>query len=267
MLEKVDLSISADRESYDAQMGPLQNRLYDLQKACWDARIPTMIVFEGWDTAGKGSTINLLTRRLDSRGFKLHAVQAARTHELHMPWLWRFWLKVPNYGEMAIFDRSWYGRVLVERVEGLTPEPAWRQAYMDIVGFERALNEDGYLLIKFFLHISKKEQAHRFKKLQKDPLQNFLVTAEDMHHHDLYKEYYLATEEMLERTDTEWAPWTIVEATDKRWTRLKVFQTLVNQLEAALTARGKALPPAPPMPGASAVAAAAALSVSAGKAG
>ena len=163
-----------------------------------------------------------------------------------MPWLWRFWLKVPNYGEMAIFDRSWYGRVLVERVEKLTPEPIWRKAYQDIVDFERSLAADGYTIMKFLLHISKKEQKRRFKKLEQDPLESWHVSAEDWDHHQKYDEYLLAYEEMLERTDTEWGPWTIVEATDRRWPRIKIFETIIQRLEESLRARGKPLPPPPP---------------------
>ncbi len=246
MLEKVDLTRKLSKAEYKARMPRLQNRLYDLQKACWDALIPTMIVFEGWDAAGKGTTINLLTRRLDPRGFKLYAIQAPRTYERHMPWLWRFWLKVPNYGQIAIFDRSWYGRVIVERVEGFTPEEEWRKGYQDILDFERTLADDGYVIIKFFLHISKEEQYRRFKKLEKDPLESWHVQPEDWEHHHKYETYALAIEEALARTETEWAPWTIVEATDRYWPRVKVFETIIRRMEQALLQRGKPLPPEAP---------------------
>lgn len=242
MLEKVDLTRKLPKGEYKALIPVLQRRLYDLEKACWDAKVPSVIVFEGWDAAGKGTSINLLTSRLDPRGFKLYPIQAARTFETHLPWLWRFWLKTPNYGEMAIFDRSWYGRVLVERVEELTPVREWRKGYRDIVGFERALADDGYVLIKFFLHISKSEQKRRFKKLEKDPLKSWHVQPEDWDHHRKYNKYLVAIEEMLERTDTEWGPWTIVEATDRRWARAKIFQTIIRRLEEALTDRGFELP-------------------------
>jgi polyphosphate kinase 2 (PPK2 family) len=242
MLEKIDLARKLPKEEYKQMIPRLQRRLYDLEKACWDAKIPSMIVFEGWDAAGKGTSINLLTSRLDPRGFKLYPIQAPRTFETHLPWLWRFWLKIPNYGEMAIFDRSWYGRVLVERVEGLTPVRQWRKGYRDIVDFERTLADDGCVIIKFFLHISKKEQKRRFKKLEKDPLKSWHVQAEDWEHHRKYNEYLLAIEEMLERTDTEWGPWTIVEATDRRWARVKIFETIIRRLEEALSERGFELP-------------------------
>ena len=246
MLEQVDLTKKLPKQEYKARLPYLRNRLYDLEKACWDAKIPTVIVFEGWDAAGKGTSINLLTQRLDPRGFKLYAIQAARTYESHMPWLWRFWLKLPNYGEIAIFDRSWYGRVLVERVEDLTPEEEWRRDYQDIVDFERTLADDGYVVIKFWLHISKKEQKRRFKELEKDPLESWHVQSEDWEHHRKYDQYLVAVEEMLERTDTEWGRWTIVEATDRRWTRVKIFQTIIHRLEDALEKRGLPLPEPPP---------------------
>jgi polyphosphate kinase 2 (PPK2 family) len=248
MLEKVDLSKSLPKADYKARFPTLRNRLYDLQKACWDANVPTAIIFEGWDAAGKGTTINALTQRLDPRGFSLYAIQAPRTYETHMPWLWRFWLKLPGYGEMAIFDRSWYGRVLVERVEQLTPEALWRTAYRDIVDLERTIADDGCTLVKFFLHISKKEQRRRFKKLEKNPLTSWHVQPEDWDHHRKYEEYVIAIEEMLERTDTEWGPWTIVEATDRRWTRVRVFETIIRSLEDALESRGLPLPDQRPTP-------------------
>jgi len=248
MLEKIDLTRKLSKQEYKSLIPRLQRRLYDLEKACWDARISSIIVFEGWDAAGKGTSINLLTSRLDPRGFKLYPIQAPRTFETHLPWLWRFWQKLPNYGEMAIFDRSWYGRVLVERVEGLTPAEEWSKGYRDIVDFERTLTDDGYVIIKFWLHISKKEQKQRFKILEKDPLKSWHVQPEDWEHYLKYGEYLVAVEEMLERTDTEWGPWTIVEATDKRWARVKIFQTLIQPLEETLKERGFELPAQRPLP-------------------
>jgi polyphosphate kinase 2 (PPK2 family) len=242
MLEKIDLTKKLPNKEYKTVMPTLRNRLYDLQKACWDAKIPSIIIFEGWDAAGKGTSINMLTQRLDPRGFKLHAIQAPRTYETHMPWLWRFWLKLPNYGEMGIFDRSWYGRVGVERVEEFTPEEQWRRGYRDIVDFERMLADDGVVIIKFFLHISKKEQAARFKKLEKDRLESWHVQPEDWEHHKKYDQYLIAYEEMFERTDTEWGPWTIIESTDRRWARVKIFQTIIYNLEETLKDREIPLP-------------------------
>jgi polyphosphate kinase 2 (PPK2 family) len=243
VLDKIDLDRKLSKQEYKDLLPRLQRRLYDLDKASWDAKIPTIILFEGWDAAGKGTSINLLTSRLDPRGFKLYPIQGPRTFEKRLPWLWRFWLKLPNYGEMGIFDRSWYGRVLVERVEGMTPEEEWRKGYRDIVDFEHTLADDGHVIIKFWLHISREEQRRRFKMLEADPLESWHVQVEDWEHHRKYDEYFLAVEEMLERTETEWGPWTIVEATDRRWARVKIFKTIIRRLEEALKERGFELPP------------------------
>jgi polyphosphate kinase 2 (PPK2 family) len=234
MLEKIDLSKKLDKQTYKHNMQVLAERLYQVQKGSWDSGIPVVILFEGWDAAGKGTSIQTLTTPLDPRGFKLYPIRAARTYEKQRPWLWRFWLKLPADGEWAIFDRSWYGRVLVERVENLTPENEWRKAYRDIADFERTISDDGTLIIKFFLHISKKEQKKRFKKLTVDPLTAWRVAPEDWEHHRRYKEWLLAYEETFEQTESEWAPWTIVEATDRYFTQVKIYQTIIRTLEKRL---------------------------------
>ena len=240
MLEQVNLDCRLSKKDYKRLLPALQRRLYDLEKACWDQGIPSVVVFEGWDAAGKGSAIATLTERLDPRGFKLHATRAARTYEQQYPWLWRFWLVTPNYGEMAIYDMSWYGRVLVERVEKITPKKQWRKAYRDITEFERMLADDGTVIVKFWLHITSKEQRKRFRRLEKDPLESWRVTKEDWDRHKMYDDYRVAAEEMFERTESEWAPWTIVEATSRWYARKKIFDTLIHALEERL---GDAAPP------------------------
>ncbi len=234
MLDKLDLDQSVDKKTYKRIAPILTERLYSLQKASWDARIPVVILFEGWDAAGKGTSIQKLTSPLDPRGYKLYPIRAARTYEKKHPWLWRFWLKLPARGEWAIFDRSWYGRVLVERVEELIPEAEWRRAYRDITDFERTIADDGHLIIKFFLHIDKQEQKRRFSKLTKDPLTAWHVTPEDWEHHYKYDEWYNAYEEAFERTESEWGPWTIVEATDRYFTWVKIYKTIISSLEERL---------------------------------
>jgi polyphosphate kinase 2 (PPK2 family) len=231
MLEKVDLNKKVDKQKYKAMVSGLHDRLYTVQKLSWDKGIPVVIIFEGWDASGKGTSIQALTEPLDPRGFKLYPIRAARTYEKNHPWLWRFWLKLPARGEWAIFDRSWYGRVLVERIDGLIPEDEWRRAYRDIVDFEHTIADDGHLIIKFFLHISKEEQRNRFEKLSKDPLTAWHVASEDWDHHKHYNEWALAYEEMFERTESEWGPWTIVEATNRYHTRIKIFQTIIKAME------------------------------------
>ena len=240
MLENVNLKKKLSREAYQKELPDLQRRLYDLEKACWDNKIPSIVIFEGWDAAGKGSAIATLTQRLDPRGFKLHAITLPRTYEQNRPWLWRYWLKVPDRGEMVILDHSWYLRVLRKRVEGVIEEKAWRSAYRDIVDFERMLSDDGTVIIKFFFHISKKEQTKRFRAILKDPLESWQVTKEDWKRRTLYGKYLEATEEMLELTEAEFAPWTIVEATSRYYARRKVVQTIIGRLEEAL---GKKAPP------------------------
>ena len=234
MLEKIDLNKKISKKEYKKTFPKLRRQLYALQKASWDAKIPVIILFEGWDAAGKGTSIQNLTSRLDPRGFKLYPIRAPRTYETRRPWLWRFWLKIPGHGEWTIFDRSWYGRTLVERVEELIPESDWRRGYRDIVNFERTLADDDYLIIKFFLHISREEQKRRFDKLINDPLTAWQVLPEDWEHHKHYDDWRLAYEETFERTETESGPWTIVEATDRRYTNVKIFNTIVASLERQL---------------------------------
>lgn len=237
MLEKVDLDRSLPKEEYKRRLPGLQGRLYELQLAASESGLPSVVVFEGWGAAGKGTTINVITNRLEPRAFRLHSIHEPRTHELRLPWLYRFWEHIPNYGQMAIFDHSWYRRVLEERVEKITPKGDWQKAYRDITDFERALADDGYVIVKFFLHISKKEQQRRFRKLESDPLTAWQVQAHDWEQHSAYKKYEVAVEEMLERTESEWAPWTLVEATDRYWTRVTAFETIIRALERATARR------------------------------
>ncbi len=243
MLEKVNLKLKLAREEYKQALPALQQRLYDLEKACWDEKVPSIILFEGWDAAGKGSAIATLTERLDPRGFKLHPIQPPRTYEQNHPWLWRFWLRIPNRGELAIFDRSWYRRVLDERVEKLITNKDADSAFRDIVEFERMLADDGTVIVKFWLHISRKEQKQRFKALEKDALERWRVTKEDWARHKKYGDYLEAAEEMLARTESEYGPWTIVEATSRWYSRKKIFDTVIRALEARLGAAVPAVRP------------------------
>jgi polyphosphate kinase 2 (PPK2 family) len=242
MLEKINLDLEMSKKEYKQRMNLLAPRLTLMQRACWENGLPVTIIFEGWDAGGKGTSINHLVQYMDPRGFRIHPIKGATELEASMPWLWRFWRRLPNHGEIAIFDRSWYGRVLVERVERLVPAAVWKSAYQDIVDFERTLVDDGMTIIKFLLHISKDEQKKRFKRLEKDPLQSWRVEKEDWKHHEKYNDYLAAIEEMLERTETEWGSWTIVEATDRNWAQHKIIETVCRRMEETLTARGKTIP-------------------------
>lgn len=231
MLEKLNLDRKLSREDFKQILPGLQRRLYDLEKACWDNQISSIVLFEGWDAAGKGGAISTVTQRLDPRGFKLYSIELPRTFEQHRPWLYRFWLKVPNRGEMVIFDQSWYLRVMRMRVDKLVSEKEWRAAYQDINEFERMLADDGTVIIKFFLHISKKEQKKRFEAIADDPLESWRIDKEAWRQHRQYDRYLEAAEEMLELTESGFAPWTIVEATSRGFARKKIFDTIIGALE------------------------------------
>ena len=234
MLEQIDLDQAVPKAEYNRRQPELQARLYDLEHAVFTAGIPVAIVFEGWATAGKGSTINALAERLDPRGFRVMPITPPRTAEMRFPWLWRFWLKIPAKGQMVVYDTSWYRRVLIDRINKTVSKKQWQNGYQDIVDFEEQLAADGTVMLKFWLHIGKKEQARRMKKLLRDKLTAWQVTDEDAAQHKAYDKYLVAVEEMLARTDSPFAPWTIVEATDRYFTRLKVFETVIRALELKL---------------------------------
>ena len=237
MLETVDLTQVLTKEEYKKKAPPLREKLRRLQYECKDAEIPIIIVFEGWDAAGKGRIISRLLERIDPRGFKVHPARPPTTEEEAKPFLWRHWVRLPQDGEIALFDRSWYGRVLIERVAKMVPKKVWQRAFEEISQFERQLAEDGAVIVKFFLHISKKEQRGRLKKLAKDKFQSWRVTKWDWKHHKDYDKYVKAIEEMIAKTDAPRRSWSIVEATDGRFAEIKVFQTLVKGMEEALAWR------------------------------
>jgi polyphosphate kinase 2 (PPK2 family) len=243
VLELLDLDRSVPKEEYRRRVPALQTRLYDLERAVSEAGMPVAIVFEGWAAAGKGGAISTMTARLDPRGATVVPILPPRTLETHFPWLHRFWLKIPAHGQMVIYDTSWYRRVLIERIEKQIPARVAEQAFQDIVEFEETLAADGTVIVKFWLHISKQEQAKRLKRLLEDPLAAWQVTDEDRAQLAKYKKYAGAVEEMLARTDTPAAPWAIVEAMDRRFARLKVMETTVAAVEDALGRAGVAVDP------------------------
>jgi AMP-polyphosphate phosphotransferase len=230
-LKRIDLSKSLDKPEYKARMKPLELRLGELQRRAREAQVPVIVVFEGWDAAGKGTMINKLLLALDPRGFNVYPTSPPTEEERFRPFLWRFWTRTPARGRIAIFDRSWYGRVLIERVDKQIPKEAWHRAYHEINWFERQLSDDGAVLIKFFLHISKATQKRRFRKLLGNPATEWKVTDEDWRHHRQYGKYEKAIEEMLVRTSTAAAPWTVVEAEDERFAAVKIFETVAAAME------------------------------------
>jgi len=234
MLDQIDLERSIAKPEYKRRLRELQQRLYDMQQALFEARRPAVIVFEGWAGTSKIGTIGQLTRRLDPRGLRVHPVTPPRTFETLYPWLYRFWLKTPSYGELAIFDRSWYRQVLADRTEAEIAAADWLGRCEDIVSFERQLADDGAVILKFWLHISKHEQARRFHKLESDRLTAWQVTDEDRWQHRHYDQMLAAVEDLLPRTDTPYAPWITLPATDKRYMRIAVLETVLATLEARL---------------------------------
>jgi polyphosphate kinase 2 (PPK2 family) len=243
MLEVVDLSRKLAKSEYKERLPRLQDRLWELQRACWKASIPVIIVFEGWDAAGKGRCVRKLTERLEPRGFELHHVTGEpRTWQLGLPWMWPFWIEVPSRGKIAIFDRSWNRRALERRIENQDNELAWRRAIRDIGDFERWLADDGYILIKFFLHISCDEQLRRYEKWENDPGLSWKALEGAWQKPQHYEEHLAAAEELLQHTEAAWSPWTILSATDSRWLRFRVIETIVARLEAALSELGLPLP-------------------------
>ncbi len=237
LLETVDLGRSLSRTRYQKVLPGLQERIRQLQYQLKDAEIPTLVVFEGWDAAGKGTVIQRLTGGLDPRAFQAYPGSPPSELERRYHWLWRYQIRLPEDGHMALFDHSWYERVLVERVDKLVKKKVWGEAYEQINAFERWLADDGEVLVKFFFHISCAEQGRRLKEMEKDPLQRWKVAKEDWRRNRHYSRWVEAVEEMLTRTDTPHAPWTIVEATDARWARVKVFETLVRRMEETLRRR------------------------------
>lgn len=231
MLEKIDLSKKVDKKTYRRVMDEAEEKLGLLQRECKDAGIPVILVFEGMGAAGKGVQINRLIQALDPRGFDVYACDRPTEDEQMRPFLWRYWTKTPAKGRIAVFDRSWYRSVQVDRFDGLTPEDKLGDAYQDILSFEKQLCDDGTVIMKFFLYIDKDEQKKRFKKLEGSKETSWRVTDEDWNRNKYFGRYLKMNEEMLEKTDTDYAPWVIIEAVDKDYAALKIASTVMDRLE------------------------------------
>ena len=231
MLEKIDLSKKVDKKTYRRVMDEAEEKLGLLQRECKDAGIPVILVFEGMGAAGKGVQINRLIQALDPRGFDVYACDRPTEDEQMRPFLWRYWTKTPAKGRIAVFDRSWYRSVQVDRFDGLTPEDKLGDAYQDILSFEKQLCDDGTVIMKFFLYIDKDEQKRRFKKLEGSKETSWRVTDEDWNRNKYFGRYLKMNEEMLEKTDTDYAPWVIIEAVDKDYAALKIASTVMDRLE------------------------------------
>jgi AMP-polyphosphate phosphotransferase len=238
VLAELDLSKSLTEAKYDEALAAHQGRLNALSRHPRFRDIAVVAVFEGNDAAGKGGTIRRVTRALDARLYEVFPTAAPAEEERAQPYLWRFWTKIPKKGHLAIFDRSWYGRVLVERVEGLTSEADWMRAYREIVDFEDALARSGIVVIKFWLAIGKKEQLARFRAREKTPFKQFKITPDDWRNRKKWPQYERAVCDMVDRTSTDVSPWHLIEANDKKWARVRVLETIGRAVEKALRKRG-----------------------------
>jgi AMP-polyphosphate phosphotransferase len=248
MLKNIDLSREVAKADYKRLKGDADLKLAALQRQAKDLGIPVIVVFEGWSASGKGTLINELILPLDPRGFTVHSASRPTEEQAFYPFLWRFWKWTPTSGRLAIFDRSWNRRVVTDRVEGQLKGRRLLQAFEDIRSFERQLTDEGVIIVKCFLHISKKEQKRRFAVLRGSAATAWRVTKDDLRQHQRYAEYLAAAEDMLTETEADYAPWTIVEAHDRRFATLKIFATVIDALERGVTAAGRKAddPPTPP---------------------
>jgi len=233
-LDRVDLDASLDEKEYDEKLDELQKELRRLQHLCYIERVPVVLVYEGWDAAGKGGNIRRLLRELDPRGYEVVPVGAPEGDEKTHHYLWRFWRALPKAGHFTVFDRSWYGRVLVERIEGFAAREEWGRAYREINEFEEQLVEYGAVVNKFWLHISQEEQLARFEARQKTPHKQWKITEEDWRNRERWDDYWCAVSDMIERTSTVGAPWTIIAGNDKRFARVQTLQTVVDSVSERL---------------------------------
>lgn len=234
VLDRLDLSLKLERDRYRKQLREQQQRLAKLTDSKAFRKIALVATFEGNDAAGKGGSIRRVTQALDPRRFKVHSVAAPTDEERAQPYLWRFWRRIPRLGNVCIFDRTWYGRVLVERVEGFCSEADWLRAYAEINDFEAQLTAAGIVVVKFWLAISKDEQLRRFQDREKTPYKRYKITDEDWRNREKWDAYAAAVGDMIDRTSSEYAPWSLIESEDKLWGRVKILETLGDRLEEAM---------------------------------
>ncbi len=234
LLSHLDLSQSLTKQSYKAQLEKYQGRLFHLARAAHERKLSSVLVLEGWDAGGKGGLIRRIIPAMDARNYQIIPVAAPTDEERAHHYLWRFWRHIPRAGQVTIYDRSWYGRVLVERIEGFASHDEWMRAYAEINDFEEQLSEHGAIMLKYWVHIDKDEQLRRFKEREKIPFKQYKITEEDYRNRERWDEYEHAVNDMVERTSTEYAPWTLIEGNDKKFARIKALKTFCERLEQAL---------------------------------
>jgi len=234
MLETIDLNKSLTKEEYVRDLIKYQVALHALGFQVYVQQRPVIMVCEGWDAGGKGGNIKRVTEKLDPRGYVVHPIAAPKGDDKTHHYLWRFWRRLPEKGQISIFDRSWYGRVMVERIEGFCTEEEWKRAYREINHFERQLVDFGTILFKFWIHIGRDEQLRRFEGRKETAYKAWKLTDEDWRNREKWDQYQAAVDEMLLKTSTLTAPWTVVEGNCKWYARIKVLKTLVDGLSQAL---------------------------------
>ena len=234
-LSEVDLSDKfIDEKEYQQKLKVLQSRLGELHNRLYRKRVPVIITYEGWDAAGKGGNIKRVTGALDPRGYEVHPIASPEPHEKARHYLWRFWTRLPKNGHIAIFDRTWYGRVMVERLEGFCSENDWKRAYNEMNEFEKELHDWGAVIIKFWVQIDKDTQLERFTERQNNPEKQWKITDEDWRNREKWDQYEMAVDEMLKKTSTTYAPWHILESVDKKYARIKALKIIIKELEKVL---------------------------------
>lgn len=231
-LDKLDMKAArvANKEEYERRLAKLQKDLLHIQQTYWHEKRRAIILFEGWDASGKGGAIRRLTEPLDPRGFHVWPISAPSAEEQGKHYLYRFWTRLPAPGTFAVFDRSWYGRVLVERVEGFADKDTWKRAYDEIKAFEKMLTDDGARIIKVFMHITAEEQLNRFRERLSNPYKRWKLTEEDLRNRAKWDDYVKAIEGMFENTSTENAPWQVVAGNSKWYARLRVLEIVTEAL-------------------------------------
>lgn len=234
VLAKADLSLDCSKEVYKKKLKELQKKIEILHAELYRRRIPVVIGFEGWDAGGKGGAIKRLTEKMDPRGYVVHPTASPNAIERQYHYLWRFWTDMPKAGHITIFDRTWYGRVMVERIEGFCSKQEWQRAYREINDMERDLADAGAVVLKFWMQIDKDEQERRFLARQNDPEKQWKITDEDWRNREKWDQYEEAVNEMLIRTSTAYAPWIVVEGNHKYYARIKVLETVVEAIEKRL---------------------------------
>lgn len=233
-LSEISLDKKVEPDQYKAELKALQSRLGELHNRLYRKRVPVVICYEGWDAAGKGGNIKRITEALDPRGYEVHPIASPEPHEKARHYLWRFWTRLPRTGHIAIFDRTWYGRVMVERLEGFCSQNDWQRAYHEINEFEKELHDWGAVIIKFWVQIDKDTQLQRFEERQRTPEKQWKITDEDWRNREKWDAYEEAVDEMLQKTSTTYAPWHVLESVDKKHARLKALRIVIAALEEAL---------------------------------